>query len=197
MNSATDVTELADACVAYVKRSLQLELDYSQDTLPLLDHYLHEAANQARTNRTPEAVLAPLIPTAGAYFGQLVVHQFPGCRFHAPGDDYGHYRVEFSPFFLHFNPLGIAHEVLLGEDAPGWHAHFAVLDEAKPVVEQSLSTSLALREQDYYSFSVRYETLEQVVAVLSALEEQRPGPPRTFSADVYEGAVGNRTGNEG
>lgn len=187
---SVDVAELAGACVDYVKRALGLELDYSQDTLPLLDHYLREASKDARTRPGADALLAPLVPAAGAYFGQLAVRLFEGARFHAPGDDYARYRIEFGRFFLHFNPLGIAQEVLTGADAPGWNAHFAMLDEARQVVEQSLSTGMQMRAEDYYTFSVRYETLEQVVAVLAALEEQHKGPARHFPHSVYESALG-------
>ena len=189
-HTTADLAQLASTCVDYVKRSLGVELDFSQDTLPLLDHYLREAVADARREGRDVSVLGPLVPVAGAYFGEVVGHQFGSVHFHAPGEDYANYRVEFRDCFLHFNPLGIAHEVLLAADAPGWHAHFATLDEAQPVVEQSLASGLALSERDYYSFSVRYETLEQLVAVLRALEEQRKGRPRHFPHEVYESALG-------
>src|SRR5688572_23563251 len=36
------IRELCDACIAYVTRALAVELDYTPDTLPILDHYLRE-----------------------------------------------------------------------------------------------------------------------------------------------------------
>lgn len=196
MDEAVDPAQLAATCVDYVKRAVGLELDYTQDTLPVLDHYIREAARNAGQGDRA-ALLGPLLPTAGAYFGQLAVTRLAGARFVTRGQDYANYRVEFAPFFLHFNPLGIAQEVLACADAPGWHAHFAVLDEAQAVVEQSLAQGLSMRDQDYYSFSVRYETLEQVAATVSALEEQRKGPARHFPTEVYEAAIGKLAAAKG
>lgn len=217
MDEVVDLAQLAATCEDYVKRAVGVALDGTQDTLPILDHYVREAtrgvsvagssseapagdgatANHPGAAGDSAALLGPLVPATGAYFGQLVLKQFAGARFIAHGQDYASYRIEFGPYFLHFNPMGIAHEVITGEDAPGYHAHFAVLDEARPVVEQSLASGLTVRTQDYYSFSVRHETLEQVVAVLSALEEQRRGPARHFPTEVYDSAIGGLAAAKG
>lgn len=183
--TTTTVTELATSCVDFVQRSVGIELDYTQDTLPVLDHYLREARKHAQR----EAVLAPLVATAGAYFGVLTTRQFPGAYLHV-ADSYERMRVQFSTIFLHFNPFGIAQEVIHQADAPGWNAHFATLPDQHRVVEQSVDHGLQLRDEDYYSFSVRYEMLDQIVAVLQAIEEQRRDSPRTFGHAVYAAAVG-------
>lgn len=184
-DSPGHVVELAEACVRYVQQALELELDYTQDTLPILDHYLR----QTTEGRSPE-LDALLAPTAGAYFGELVRRVWPQAQWHAPGDDYAAYRIEFRDFYMHFNPIGLAHEVVDGADAPGWNGHFAMFDDARAVVESSLTSKLEMREGDYYSLSVRYETLEQVADVLEALAAQGPKPRPTFGADVYASALG-------
>src|SRR5882672_5013996 len=125
------VSDLADACVRFVQEALGLRLDYTSDTLPILDHYLHEAARGAG----PE-VQALLAPAAGAYFGELVRQRMAGVRWHAPNEDHQRFRLEFEAFFLCFNPIGVAMEVLRGGDAEGWGAHFGLLDEARATVEQ-------------------------------------------------------------
>jgi len=184
-DSPAHVVELADACVRYVEQALELKLDYTQDTLPILDHYLRTAAQDPR----PE-IEALLAPTAGAYFGELVRRIWPHAQWHAPGEDYAHYRIEFRGFFLHFNPVGLAREVVDAEDAPGWNGHFAMFDDARTLVESSLTDKLSMRDGDYYSLSVRYETLEQTADVLEALAVQGPKPRPTFGADVYASALG-------
>lgn len=189
-DSPTQIVELSQACVQYVQKSLQLELDYTQDTLPILDHYLREASADAK----PE-ISALLAPTAGAYFGELVRRVMPTARWHAPQQDYARYRLEFGDFFLHFNPIGLAREVIDGADAPGWNGHFAMLDNTRRVVESTLASDLSVRNADYYSLSVRYETLESVADALEALAHQAKGPRATFGADVYESAMGNANGN--
>lgn len=184
---APHLIDLAQSCVDFVQRSLSLPLDYTQDTLPILDHYLRTARAEAKDPN----LLSPLVPAAGAYFGTLLCRQFPDARFVGPeGGDYESYRVQFGSIFLYFNPLGIAQEVLTQSDAPGWNAHFSTLDDQRKVIEQTLTEGLPLREEDYYSFSVRYEMLDQVIAVLLALEEQRKDGPRHFGPEVYATMAG-------
>jgi hypothetical protein len=182
------LVELAESCVDFVHRALSLPLDYTQDTLPILDHYLRVARKEVRE----AMLLSPLVPTAGAYFGVLLCQQYPDARFVGEGADYENYRVEFGSIFLHVNPVGIAQEVLTASDAPGFHAHFSMLEDQRLIVEQTLTEGLALRDDDYYSFSVRYEMLDHVVAVLAALEGQRADGPRSFGPEVYAAMLGEK-----
>ena len=183
---SSELLQLADSCVDFVQRALQLPLDYTQDTLPILDHYLRTARKEAKD----ASVLAPLVPAVGSYFGVLLCRLFDDARFVGEGEAYEQYRVEFGSLFLHLNPLGIAQEVLTVADAPGWHAHLAMLPDQRVIVEQTLTQGLSLQDQDYYSFSVRYEMIDHVVAVLGALESQRSEGPRHFSSEVYAAMVG-------
>ena len=184
------LVELAESCVDFVQRALSLPLDYTQDTLPILDHYLKTARAEAKD----PALLAPLVAASGAYFGVLLCRQFGDARFVGEGDAYEHYRVEFRNIFLHINPLGVAQEVLTMADAPGWHAHLATLPDQHRVIEQTLTQGLEVSEEDYYSFCVRYEMVDHVVAVLRALEEQRREGPRHFGLDVYAAMLGQKAG---
>jgi hypothetical protein len=183
------IEALAQACRQFVKDALALELDYTPDTLPLLDHYVRTKAKHP-TREVQDLLTPPL----GAYFGEVVRRSMPGVRWHAPSDDYPSYRLEFEAFFLHFNPLGVASEVLTEADADGFGAHFQILDEARAQVESALSASDTVSEDDYYTFTVRYETLEQVVAVLLGLESQHAAQPRRFGRDVYRAASGESGG---
>jgi hypothetical protein len=184
---AEGVEELADACVLYVKEALQLELDYTPETLPILDHYL-----KSRIEDSEQELLNLLAPTAGAYFGEVVRKHLGGARWHCPSGHFAAHRIEFETFFLHFNPLGVALEVLTSSDAAGWHAHFSVLDEAREPVAASLEATSEVRLEDYYSFAVRYETLEQITGVLSALQGDSAAPARHFGRDVYLAMSGER-----
>ena len=101
------VAELADACVRYVQEALELELDYTPETLPILDHYL-----KSRMEDPKEELLSLLAPTAGAYFGEVVRRTVDGARWHCPSGHFAAHRIEFETFFLHFNPIGVAVEFL-------------------------------------------------------------------------------------
>lgn len=179
-----EIAQLAEACVRYVREALQLTLDYSPETLPILDHYLRERASGAE-----EGVIELLAPTAGAYFGEVVRRHVAGARWHCPDDEYPAYRIEFEPFFLAFNPIGVALEVLYAQDVPGWGAHFQLLDDGRARVMAALEQNPEVRPRDYYTLSMRYEVLEQVTALLTGLEAERD-ERRVFGPEVYRAAEG-------
>lgn len=181
-----EVGDLAQACVRFVHDALGLTLDYTPETLPILDHYLREGG------RTRQELIDLLTPAAGAYFGEVVRRHMPGARWHSPAGDYAGYRLEFAPFFLCFNPLGVAREVLTQRAAEGWGAHFQVLDDARERVRQSLE-STPVAPEDYYTLSVRLEALEQIGDLLTALESTQK-ERRTFGPDVYRAASGEPAG---
>jgi hypothetical protein len=179
------IVEWAETCREFVKESLHLELDYTPDTLPLLDHYVRTKAQQPSSE-----VRDLLAPPLGAYFGEVVRRNMQGVRWHAPDEHYENYRLEFEGVFLHFNPLGIAAEALSADDVEGFGAHFQILDEARPAVEEALERNDAITSDDYYSFTVRYETLELLTATLIGFETQHAPRPRRFGRDVYRAASG-------
>jgi len=188
------IREWAETCRGFVKEALGIELDFTPETLPLLDHYVRSKATPAS-----EEVRQLLTPPLGAYFGEVVRRrlQTEGVRWHAPGEDFERYRLEFEAFFLHFNPLGVASEVLLEDDAPGFGAHFQMLDETRPHVEAALESRASVSAEDYYTFTMRYETLELVADVLLRFEEhQHAGQPRRFSREVYRAASGELSKDE-
>jgi Family of unknown function (DUF6278) len=180
----TEVADLAESCVRFVKESLHLELDYAPETLPLLDHYVRERVADSQ----PE-VIELIAHAAGAYFGEVVRRCVPGARWHAPASDYADFRLEFDPFFLCFNPIGIAHEVIAVADVAGWGAHFQVLDDARAAVAESLASVEDVPPEDYYTFSMRLEVLQQIADVLGGLETTQPAR-RRFGRDVYAAAAG-------
>lgn len=182
----SEIADLAQACVRFVHDALGMELDFTPETLPILDHYLRERAAGAK----PE--IAELIaPAAGAYFGEVVRRSVPGARWHNPEADYAAYRLEYEPFFLCFNPVGVALEVLAEDDVPEVGAHFQVLDDARNAVQESLANTESVNPEDYYTFSVRLEVLQQIADVLWAIESTQSSP-RRFGREVYAAATGQR-----
>lgn len=184
------IQEWAESCRAFVKEAVGVELDYTPDTLPLLDHYVRVKATADGARRPSTEIRDLLTPPLGAYFGEVVRRSMAGVRWHAPDEDYEAYRLEFDGIFLHFNPLGVSAETLAGDDVEGFGAHFQILDETRGLVESVLSQNEAVTADDYYSFTVRFETLESVVAALLGYENQHSTQPRRFGRDVYRAASG-------
>lgn len=179
------ITELAATCVSYVHKSLGLMLDYTQDTLPILDHYVRSA--EGASGEVMELLAAP----AGAYFGEVVRRHLDGVRWHAPNNDSMATRLEFESCFLWFNPIGAAREVISRVPAPDWNAHLQLLDADRALVESALEQAGSVNETDYFTFSVRYEVVEMVASVLVARSVTQD-KHTLFGAEVYAAAAGER-----
>jgi len=178
------IEQLSEGCVRFVQQALNLPLDFTPETLPILDHYVRERGRDGR-----EEISALLSPPTGAYFGEVVRRTLGYVRWHCPGDEYDRFRIEFEPFFLSFNPIGVATEIIRQGQATGPGAHFDVLDEARDVLKETLSKHARVPTEDYYTFTMRYEVLEQVAEVLFALESARK-ERRHFGPEVYRAARG-------
>jgi hypothetical protein len=174
------VRDLADGCVRYVKSSLSIELDYTPDTLPLLDHYLRNASDVSQ-----QEVLSLVSPAAGAYFGEVVRRTLGPCRWHWVEGDFGACRLEFERCFLSFNPIGSALATMLSGEAEHYGGELALLPEDEPMVKQSLERVGEVDEQDYYRLAVRYEVIEQVVSLLIEKAIASNELSRRFGPDVY------------
>lgn len=179
------VAELAGACVRFVERALGIRLDYTPETLPVLDHWLRGGEARGR-----QEVLALVAPAAGAYFGEVVRRSLGDGRWHAPADDHASWRLEMTRSFLCFNPLGAALECALDGPAPGWRAHLVTLPADERELAALLDRTAHVREEDFYRLAVRWEVLEQAVGFLrtraeaAAARAGAEGAP-TFGPELY------------
>ncbi len=179
------VRDLAEGCVRFVERALGITLDYTPETLPLLDHWLR--TGEAREK---EEVLELAAPAAGAYFGEVVRRALGDARWHAPAGAPAAWRLEYEHVFLSFNPVGVALEAALGEHVEGWATHFQLLPVDRETVEEGLErTGGDVREEDYFRLAVRYEVVEQIVETLRALATARNESERYFGAELYAASV--------
>lgn len=178
-----NVLELAGACVAAVANATKIELDFTQDTLPILDHYMSTA-------KGPRAEILGLVaPMCGAYFGEVVRRSLGPARWHAPDDEYAGYRLEFERFFLWFNPIDIALEALLERSVDEQGAALGLLPRDRAAVERAVDLYGDVREDDYYRLAMRYEVIEQVVETLR--NRASAEAPVLIGPDVYLAAVGD------
>jgi hypothetical protein len=174
------VLDLADSCVRFVKRALRIELDYTPETLPVLDHYLREAQGTDR-----EEIISLVAPAAGAYFGEVVRRQLGPSRWHWVSDDFAEVRIEFDRCFLSFNPIGSALEAVVGNEVEGYGSNLSLLAEDEGLVRDSLERTGEVREDDYYRLAVRFEVIEQVVALLVEKAISKDELSRRFGPEVY------------
>jgi hypothetical protein len=185
--TAPSITDLASACVAAVRNALGIELDYTQDTLPLLDHYASQA------NGPREEILGLVAPMCGAYFGEVLRRNVADARWIAPDDDYALWRLEFEPCFLYLNPVGLAVESLMQRETAGMGSRLGVLDQDRKALEASLERYGEVDEADYFRLSIRYEVIEQAVITLVARSRERGEDPTSFGPDVYADFIASHT----
>lgn len=160
METEPQVMDLTVACVTSVKNATGLELDLSQDTLPVLDHY-------AQIVESPrEEIVSLVAPMCGAYFGELVRRHLGEGEWVHVDDPYEAWRLELAEAALSFNPIGVALEALVRTEAGGWGAHVVVPPARRKIVDEALAVYGAVAEDDYYRFSVRFEGIEQAFHAL-------------------------------
>ncbi len=176
------IEELARGCVAFVHRAVGIELDGTPDTLPILDHYLSSVLSD---DRAKEEINDLVVSSAGAYFGEVVRRALGHGRWHVEEGDLTGYRLELEHVFPFFNSMGMAREVLVSADQPGWMAHLEVLPRDRPLLDQSLARMGDVREDDYYRLAVRFEVIEQVVSALEGASVSRQAQDEAFSPAVY------------
>ena len=183
MDTPQHVADLATACVASVKATLGMTLDLSVETLPVLDHYAHEVLEASE-----DELLSLTAPMCGAYYGEILRRRFAGFRWHAPRDAFESWRLELEPAFLFFNPVGVALEVITEADAPGFHAHLGLRPADRKEVERAVALFGDARHQDYYSFTLRAEVLEQAMEALGR-KVATEKPARAYTRSDYSKVI--------
>jgi len=176
------VEQLAATCVEDVKEVLDFDLDFTIETLPVLDHFCECARSGPSWPEQAEG-LALMI---GAYFGEVIRKQHP-CRWYLSAEGGHAWRLEFEAYFLCFNPVGAALELLLEGDALGWNASYLTWDDATEALQTRLSKLPPVSEEDFYKLTVRHEVLETVTDFLASWTAK--DPPKVFDAEFYEQQV--------
>lgn len=155
----TAVGDLAEACARFVERALGVRLDGTQDTLPLLDHYLAQVAE----GKPSDDLVGLVAPAAGAYFGEVLRIALGEGAWEldpaAPDDA----RLVLAGGRLRIAPTQAALEAILGrvpEDAP------PVLEAPRDAetVRAALAVFGEVREDDFFRLSVRYDAIVMVHA---------------------------------
>jgi hypothetical protein len=152
------IHDLAERAVEFVRRAVGIVLDYTPETLPLLDHYLDGVPEDK-----PETV--ELISTAaGAYFGEVVRRALDGEWDQTPADASAWELVLAGG--LRLAPTALAAEAILHEDSGVTAYDVPAADRA--AVEDALDARGPVPEDEYYSLSGRLEVLRLIADVIVA-----------------------------
>lgn len=175
------VAELAAACVRFVATSYGVVLDFSAETLSLLDQWVRDAHNEAQAR--PEA-LELVQSAAGAYLGEVIRREFGG-RWFADGE-LSSWRLYLSTVYCAFNPIGMVREALLLESAEGWQAHFELDPSERDTIEARLGLLPPAPDEEYYAPSTRFDVLSIIVDALRAGMRSRGLDDVRFTPQDYE-----------
>jgi hypothetical protein len=176
------VGERARACAEYVRRSMNINLDYSAETLPLVDHYL----STARAQVLERPSFAPLIAeAAGAYFGSVAVSALGGF-WRIPSGNVHDWQICMKNAFLSINPIGVGYEALFSSSThAGPRALLHVAPEYRKFVDARLASLPETREDEYFLLSTRLEVLETAILELRAHMEAEGYGDTLYEAEDY------------
>ena len=177
------IADLVSACLAYIRRSLGTELDFSPETLPLLDHYLGEVREELAAK--PE--LAELTAhAAGAYFGEVLRRQMQGF-WRMPSASLHDFQICSSVAFVSINPFGVAYDALYGNSEHGGpRSNLRLAPEDHGYIAARLSTVPEVPEDQFYLLTTRIEVIEITVEALRAKLEQEGYSEMEYTLQDYE-----------
>lgn len=158
----TAIADLAEACARFVERALGIRLDGTQDTLPLLDHYL-EGVTDGQDRQ--QDVLALVAPAAGAYFGEVLrIHLGEGTWELDPGAPEDA-RLLLAGGRLRVAPAQAALEAIAGA-APEGAPPVLEAPKHRDAARAALADFGRVREGDFFKLAVRFDAILQVHARL-------------------------------
>jgi hypothetical protein len=192
--------ELAANFRGHVRRALGIDLDGSITSLAFVDHYLRSSRDESRA-----PIVTLVAAEAGAYFGELV-REHVGASWIGDAADPRRLRLLLRPQFLYCSPVDQALEALLGpvatdderlpEDAPldtAFHARSKAVEVGEQDDESWLADRLAelppVSEQEYYTLTCRFETLQVVLELLAARHSGAGESPREYTLRDYVDAL--------
>jgi hypothetical protein len=187
------VREYVDALLPAVDKAVDLTLDFTPDTLPFLDHYRRHflttvgTKDGKRDGWRPE-FLQLVAPMVGCYFAE-VVRRRHDARWILPTAEVSSWRMEFRRCFLFFNPLGMAVESFLEREVEGVPGAFQVAREDREPLARLLDSQAPVLERDFYSLTVRWETLDLISTHLLQDRTLRGDTLDVITREAYEAQI--------
>ncbi|MBU1068348.1 hypothetical protein KJ975_02165 [Myxococcota bacterium] len=175
-----EAAELAAMVVDAVRHRFGVEMDLTSDTLPFLDQLAIEH------RKAPGGVKQLFASAAGAYLGETLRRTFGGIwHLPDPKSDPIDWTVRFLSCPMAIRPIALGHEIF-SHKAPE-EPILIVAPKLVDALENALSAASPVGEEEYYSFSGRFDALHLVVDVLSEIERmaarQAKRPPKLYGPE--------------
>ena len=165
------VRELAEACVRFVERAVGVKLDYSAETLPIVDHYLSQARGSLASAASKPEAGALVAHAAGAYFGEVVRRRHPSW-WRLGGGDPSAWRIELEPVYLSFGPVELVADALVRqeqeEDEAQAFSRLEVQEEDRAVIAERLANLPPVDEDTFHAPSTWLEVIDIAIDAIRA-----------------------------
>ena len=166
------IGDLAALCVRFVERAVGVRLDYTAETLPLLDHYLRHArvallphvAGDVPAEESREVV----VQSAGAYLGEVIRRRHPAWwRIAADGREH---RLELHEAWMVVRPMSFVADAIRSDlEAQGTSLDGLDLDaDDRPAVEARLAELPEVELDEFVAPSTRLEVIDIAVDAIRA-----------------------------
>ena len=163
VQSTNQVAEYAETCVKYVQISIGVALDFSVETLPILDHYLREA----RETQTSRPETAPLLATvAGCYLGELLAARHP-LAWNTEADEPLDWKLTSPAGALEVFPIALCRIALEGADADGSFEAFMLEPKLREALSSRLEQLPAVGNDEFLALSTRVEVIDMAFDLLN------------------------------
>ncbi len=163
------VAEYADRARAFVQRATGLAPTLDEVGLAAVDHYLSTVRTtlQTASEEKRETLVALVVPTLGALFGEIVRALLEG-EWMGSGPDPEALHLAVGP--LHFSPTAMVAEAIAEGVSPGHDATVHSPLGLRAALERALENAVPVSTEYYYSLTGRYETLVLLLDVAAATE---------------------------
>ena len=157
----------------FVEKAVGVSLDFTPETLPVLDHYLREARDLG--TQRPES-LPLLVATAGAYLGELLRRRH-GCAWNQDDPDPLGWFLVFDDDLLTVFPVAMAQVAAVGEEADRELEFIRFRDEERELVVAHLAELPPVTDEEYLAPSTRVEIIDMAIDLIRAYREARDQEP--------------------
>ncbi len=179
MPQTPSLEEFAQSCVRFVEKAVGVTLDFTPETLPVLDHYLRSARDLSA--QRPESL--PLVTAAaGVYIGELLRRRYP-CAWNQDDDDPMGWFLEFDDHLMTVYPVAIAHVAIGGEEAEPDFEVIRFKDDEREIVSTHLADLPPVSEEEYIAPSTRVEVVDIAVDLIRAHRRKADEEPALGDLD--------------
>jgi hypothetical protein len=171
--------------VRFVERAVGVKLDFTPETLPLLDHYLAGARRVLAEKRSEEPVEV-VAQAAGAYLGEVIRRRFPSFWVLTPADP-AHHKLRFMRLFLTVLPMDFVLSALTFDpNGPSQGYGGVELEpEDRDLVMARLRDLPEVTEEEFLAPSTRFEVVEIAVDAVTSRQLHANEPPLSLEAEDY------------